>query len=175
MINSTFSGNSTSQPGPGGTHPLSCRSDQGLVCSPLPVFVMEMGEGGPSAGEGGPSAIWSLTRVWEGGIRGGPFPHLYAMPLPPMTSPLSSCSWDPVSPGSLGREWGGITMETPSPGLPGGVWAPPHKSASESWGRVSWGGRPSGPQFAIKTEVLESLPRPDMEADKGLMGPSVAK
>ena len=66
-------------------------------------------------------------------------------------------------------------METPSLGLPGGVWAPPHKSASESCVRVGWGGCPSGPQFAIKTEVLESLPLPDVEADKGLMGPSVAK
>ena len=61
---------------------------------------------------------------------------------------------------------GEITMETPSPGLPGGVWAPPHKSASESWGRVGWGGCPSGPQFGIKTEVLESLPLPDVESMK---------
>lgn len=65
----------------------------------------------------------------------------------------------------------GITMETPSLGLPVGVWAPPHKSAPEPWGRLGWGGCPSGPQFAMGTEVPESLPLPGVEADKGLMVP----
>ena len=106
----------------------------------------------------------------------GPSPTFVQCPSP-YDLPSQQLQLGPCEPRFPGGHRGvrGITMETSSLGLPGGVWAPPHKSAPEPWGRLGWGGRPSGPQFAMGTEVPESLPLPGVEADKGLMGPSMAK
>lgn len=50
----------------------------------------------------GPSAIWNLIRDWGGGRMQRPSPTFVPCPSP-MPSLLSSCSWDHVSPSSLGK------------------------------------------------------------------------
>lgn len=91
---------------------------------PLHVFVLEQRGWGPSA-------IWNLIRNWGGGGMGRPLPHLCASPLPrglpPQQLQLGPC--EPKFP------WEESPWKPPSLTWPGGVWAPPFKSALGPLGR----------------------------------------
>lgn len=120
---------------------------------------------------GGPSAIWSLIRVWEGGIKGEPLPIFVQSPSPhdlpsrqllarvpwggsPWKPPLSAFAWGcldsapQICSGTLGEAergrapiWPPVLSENRGSGI---------SSSSLCWGR---GGRDlMGPSMANETQ-----------------------